>query len=417
MSLLRQWQMLEAVLLPVLVVARPLERLVVWNLAFIDDALAVSLLYLYCLKDRSIGGFRVYHSGSPPPSQPIEWGYGDIRGVPRGRWVEPVGSRRNRWAPRREAMEAVVLGRPPSAVDLLIVGDDAHSIPPDPAALDPVRRGGHVLFRQAPPAGTLPAAEYRPVGGHGLLFQKLVGEKVAPAPAAEDSPGRTLARHNQEVELVGSYLSLARALARRFRNRGERPEDLEQVAVLALVKAAGRYSPDRGSFGGFATTSILGELKRHFRDQMWMVRVPRSVQETHLAVRAARDELYQIHGSSPTIAQIAEHLGTAEDTILAAMDAAENCWPTSLDAPSREGDDGVTDVPVADGGFDMSLDRRLLREAIPRLSPTEKLIVRRLYFDGCTQRQVAEEIGVSQMQISRIMARTMSKLRQSFSAA
>lgn len=425
-SLLRQWPMLEAVLLPALMCARPLERLIAWNLGSLDDALALSLLYFYCLKDRGFKELRIYHSGSPPGWQPIEWRVSDIRTVPRGRWVEPLASRGSRWAPHREVMERVLLGEPPGQVDLLVAGVPGPTASQWASSLRLVRPGGHVLLTSAFHDHPVPAEDFERVDREGRLFRRAGGRLPRQARTGDctragsrsgSRAGRTLARHNDEATLVASYMNLARALARRFHNRGERPEDLEQVAVLALVKAAGRYSEERGSFGGFATSSVLGELKRHFRDRMWMVRVPRSIQEMHLAIRAARDELYQQRGHSPTISEIADHIGATDDAVLAAMEAAENCWPASLDAPVRDGEDGVTDVAVLDEGYDRSLNRRLLQEAIPRLSPTEKLIVRRLYFDGCTQRQVAEEIGVSQMQISRIMARTMGKLRESFDPA
>ncbi|HET9077217.1 MAG TPA: sigma-70 family RNA polymerase sigma factor [Acidimicrobiales bacterium] len=414
---------MEAILLPALVAGRGLDRLVAWNLGGIDDALAVALLRLH------VGEIRVFHSGTPLLRRPLEWSLNDIRGLPRTPLVTPVDGRPNRWAPAQELMESVLLGPPVDPVDLLVVADPAGAGQP----YGQVVRDGHVLFVEPPPPASLPAPELAPAGGDGHLFRKLTAATTAtaPAPAAGLAPAGgpeadrfvSLARFDDEARLVESYQTLARSLARRFRNRGERSDDLEQVALLALIRAARRYSPDRGAFGPFATTSILGELKRHFRDRMWTVRVPRPMQELHLAVRAARDELAQSMRASPTIADIARHLGTTDEAVLAAMEAAENFWPVSLDAPRRggddrrAGDDPGTDIPVVDAGFDRSLDRRQLREALPALSPTERLVVRRLYFDGCSQRQVAAEIGVSQMQVSRLMTKVLAKLRRTLESA
>ncbi len=148
-----------------------------------------------------------------------------------------------------------------------------------------------------------------------------------------------------------------------------------------------------------------------------MVRIPRSLQELHLAARAARDELLQANGTCPTVEQIAERLGTTEEPDFTAMDATETCWPTSLDAPNREGEDSVTERPGVDAGSDSSIDHHLLQESLSRLVPTERLIVKPLFYEGCTQRQVAEELEVSQMQISRLMNKTLKELGVSFGPA
>jgi RNA polymerase sigma-B factor len=178
------------------------------------------------------------------------------------------------------------------------------------------------------------------------------------------------------------------------------------------VKAAGRFNPDHGtSFATYATASILGELKRHFRDRTWMLRVPRSLQEAYLAVKSAREDLTQILGASPTVNQIAAHLGISEESVLAAMEAADSYWPASLDAPRREDENGF-EVPVVDPGFERRIESRELCDQLPNLHAQERLIIKRLFFDGATQREVAAEIGVSQMQVSRMLARTLARLRE-----
>jgi RNA polymerase sigma-B factor len=418
MSLLRQWPLLEGLLIPVLMASRPqAQPVVVWSLGCLDTAAALVLAYFHCgLPDR-LGDVTVYHSGPLPP-EPVEWRSADIRPLPSKDWLEPVAERPGRWAPRRELLERVILGEPPGVPDVvaacdLPLADDGLAHP----ALRRLRRDGHLFLHER---GGRPASNprgFKAADRAGHVFVKTdPGDPAAPDPPAAPAD-RTLARRDQEARLVSSYMGLATALARRYRNRGERPEDLEQVATLALVKAARRYSPELGSFASFATTSILGELKRHFRDRLWMVRPPRQMQELHLAIRSARDELAQAQGASPTIAQIADHLDTTEEAVLAAMDAAANCWATSLDAPNPQTDSAVTEVPVHEDGFDRSLDHHLLQEAIPHLSPMEKLMVKRLYFDGDTQRQLARELGVSQMQVSRLMAKTLSNLRQACETA
>lgn len=413
MTLLRQWPLLEGLLLPVLMASRPQSQpVVVWSLGCVDAAAAMVLAYFHCgLQDR-LGDLAVYHSGPLPPG-PVEWRPADIRALPSKEWLEQVADRPPRWAPRRELLERVILGEPPGPADLVVACDlpARRGGRPNPA-LRRLRQGGHLFLHEGRARESSTPRGFEPADRLGHVFVKTSPIDPAMAERSGEPADRTLARQDEEARLVSSYMGLASALARRYRNRGERSEDLEQVATLALVKAARRYSPELGSFASFATTSILGELKRHFRDRLWMVRPPRQMQELHLTIRSARDELAQAHGSSPTIAQIAAHLDTTEEAVLAAMDAAANCWTTSLDAPNPQTDSAVTEVAVHDDGFDRSLDHHLLQEAIPRLSPMEKLMVKRLYFDGDTQRQLARELGVSQMQVSRLMAKTLSNLRQ-----
>lgn len=413
MFLLRQWSMLEALLLPTLMAIRPLERVLAWNIGYVDDALAVALSYLHHIQAGPAAPILVFHSGVPPASRPIEWGVGDLRGVPKEPWLETSPGHRGRWRPHRQVLESVVLSPPGELVDLLICG---HGGDVNSAALAGVRPGGHLLLAEPGLGQGIPARDWQAVDCTGCLYRRVTAPEGLQAPAPRsDEAVINLARHQDQADLIESYTNLARSLAHRFAHRGERGDDLEQVALLALVKAAGRYDPQRGkAFGPYATASITGELKRHFRDKIWSVRVPRSVQEMHLSIRAAREELTQSNGTSPTIGQIAEYLHTSEEEILTAMEAVTNAWATSLDAHSPDGDSGTTEVPVGEAGFDRVLDRRVLIETIADLSPTERLILKRVFFEGRTQRQVAVELSVSQMQISRLTTKALAKMRESF---
>lgn len=419
MTLLRQWQLLNA-LMPTLMVLRPVERMVAWNLGHIDDALTITLAHLHC-RTTSSAPLVVFHTGLAPALRPVQWARSQLRGVPTEPWLEPVAGRPSRWTPHRQVLESVLLSSPPGPVDLLIAGDTAWGSQNGSSPLGAVRQGGHLLLSEPSPRGTLQPRDWAPAdpSGSGRLYRKLTPQTV---PERAFSRGRlagpSLACHHDQAVLVDSYTNLARSLAHRFSHRGERAEDLEQVAMVALIKAAGRYDPGRGrTFGGYAAACITGELKRHFRDKMWMLRVPRSTQEMYLAIRTARDELSQTNGTSPTIAQIAAHLDTTEEDVLAAMEAADNSWPVSLDVPSPDGSSSVTEIPVNESGFDDSLVHGMLKDSIRHLSPTERLVLKRVFFDGRTQRQVAEELHVSQMQVSRIMRRTIAIMRQQFQPA
>jgi RNA polymerase sigma-B factor len=419
MTLLRQWQLLEA-LMPTLMGVQPLDGMVAWNLGHIDDALAVTLAYLYHAPTTS-APILVFHTGIPPASRPVEWTRADVRDMPVMPWLEPAAGPRPRWTPHRRVLESVVLAPPSRPVDLLIGGPADGHRSGGRSPLASVRQGGHLLLTEPPRRGALGCADWTPADPSGRLYRRLSAPFIpdgSPSPEDRGTAPPSLARHHDQAVLINSYTNLARSLARRFSHRGERLEDLEQVARLALVKAAGRYDPQRGQgFGSFATAYILGELKRHFRDKIWMVRVPRSVQEMHLEIRTARDDLTQAHGAAPTVAQIADYLQTTEEAVLSTMEAATNSLVTSLDVRSPDGEAPTTEVPVTEVGFDAVLDHRLLKESISRLSATERLILKQVFFEGRTQRHVAEELQVSQMQISRVLTRTIDKMRQNFQVA
>ena len=399
--------------MPSLLEVAPRRRPEVWTIGTAEDAIALALAYHHADGDPETADIRVFLSALGRADGRMHFALSDLRCLPSDRRQAFV-QEDHRWTPVPRLTQRVILGSPVAPVDLVTLR--GHTDPGARPELDRLRRGGLVLLVEDAPPQALPASDFEAVGRSGRLFARTTEAPgtTGGGPAEEDSPLTLTARLRQE-KLVGSHLNLARSLARRFAHHGEMTEDLEQVALLALVKAAGRYSDDHGSsFATYATASILGELKRHFRDKTWMLRVPRSLQETYLSIKTAREELGQKLGASPTIPQIAAHLRVSEETVLAAMEAGDSYWPASLDTARRDGEDPVTEVPVIEHGFETSLDRRQLRESLPTLDSREQHLIRRLYFDGWTQRRVAEEIGVSQMQVSRLMARTLAKLRTAF---
>lgn len=218
--------------------------------------------------------------------------------------------------------------------------------------------------------------------------------------------------------LVIQYRSLAHHFARRFANRGEPLDDLAQVAMLALVKALERFEPAREiRFATYAARVISGELKRHFRDRTWAVRVPRPLQELYLRVRGSVEELRAVLDRSPTITEIANHLGIEEDEVLTAMDVGSMYRLGSLDAPVRGDDDGDTYAQVGGldagmGAFEDELHRRqVLGPLLERLADEDRLIVGLYYLHGLSQAEIARRLDVSQVQISRRLARILSRLR------
>ncbi len=183
--------------------------------------------------------------------------------------------------------------------------------------------------------------------------------------------------------------------------------------MLALVKVSRRFDPSMGaSFSTYATTSILGELKRHFRDHSWMMRVPRRTQETYLAYKKGSESLEQELGRPATVPEVAAHLGVGEEQILEAMEAGRSFWPASLDTPPAEGTYALVDtLEAGTDEFNLALDRQRLTELLPALERRDQTILGLLYFEGWTQQRVADHIGVSQMQVSRLLQRILVALR------
>jgi RNA polymerase sigma-B factor len=302
----------------------------------------------------------------------------------------------------------VIVGEPDGPVDLLTVRNMDQSDGVTWSAEARLRRGGYLLVVDPP---TQVPSDLRPLDDDGRLFQKTTAARRETGATNNIGQAESLARRQWQKELVNQHINLARSLAHRFRHRGEPVDDLEQVAFLALVKAARRFDPDQqAAFSTYATVSILGELKRHFRDKTWMLRVPRSTQELYLSIKDGREELGHSLGRTPTLEELAAHLGVEVGDVLEAMQAGATYWPSSLDAFGPDGELSI-DIPVVDGSLETAVERQQLRSLLPQLDERERLLLKRIYFDGETQQQVASEIGASQMQVSRLLARTLGKLR------
>ena len=216
-------------------------------------------------------------------------------------------------------------------------------------------------------------------------------------------------------QLVTAHLGLAHQLARRFVNRGESYDDLVQVASLAIVKSVDRFDPERGvEFSTFATRTVLGELKRHFRDKGWAVRAPRRIQELYLELGQTVGTLSQELGRSPTVAELAESTGASEESVLEALEAGQGYRTSSIDAPDRQEETLAERIGGEDATFGNVDDRSVLAPALARLAPREQTILRLRFADGLTQSEIATRIGVSQMHVSRLLAASLERLRKEF---
>jgi RNA polymerase sigma-B factor len=218
-------------------------------------------------------------------------------------------------------------------------------------------------------------------------------------------------------ELVRAYLPLAEYLAKRFLHRGVAADDLYQVASLGLVKAVDRFEPQRGvTFSTFATPTIIGELKRHFRDKGWALRVPRRLQELHLELAGSIGILTQELGRSPTIAEVAAKSGISEDEVLEATDVAQVYRVSSLGLPPTEEGEGNGSSSGAlseiDDNLELVEERMEISRLLRVLPPRERSIVHMRFFEGRTQSEIAGRLGISQMHVSRLLARSIDALRQ-----
>ncbi len=225
------------------------------------------------------------------------------------------------------------------------------------------------------------------------------------------SPDHSAARD----ELVTMHLPLVEHLARRFRDRGEPHDDLVQVGTIGLIKAVDRFDPDRGvEFSTYATPTIVGEIKRHFRDRGWTIRVPRRVQELRAHISRAAAELSQSTGRSPTVRELAEHLGVDEDDIVEGLESSHAYSTMSLDSPVS-GEDGAVSLGTTIGSDDDALEgvefRESLKPLLDALPERERSIIVMRFFHNLTQAQIAEQVGVSQMHVSRLLTRSLAQLR------
>lgn len=233
-----------------------------------------------------------------------------------------------------------------------------------------------------------------------------------PPPSAQD-------RSNEQ--LVEGLMPLAKRLASRYRHAGESQEDLEQVACLGLVKAVDRYDPDAGPLVRYAVPTILGELRRHFRDKGWGVHVPRSVQENLLAVNRCIERQTASLGRAPTAGEIAAATGMASEDVIEALDAGASYTPAALDAPQRGDEPDARSLGDSLGETDPNYALVELGEslgpAFRDLPPREQAIVRLRFFEDLTQAEIAERVGVSQMHVSRLLRRALDTLHTAVGTA
>ncbi|GAA3795308.1 RNA polymerase sigma factor SigF [Streptomyces chiangmaiensis] len=218
-------------------------------------------------------------------------------------------------------------------------------------------------------------------------------------------------------EIVEAWLPMAERLAGRYRSRGESHEDLRQVAALGLVKAVDRYDPERGhTFESYAVPTVTGEIKRHFRDHMWTLHVPRRVQDLRHRVRSACEDLSQTtSGRRPTVAEIAEHAKMAEEDVLVGLEALESFTALSLDAELPGSEDGYSlgdSLGSPDPALDTVVDREAVKPRLRALPERDRAILRMRFFDDMTQSVIAERLGISQMHVSRLISRCCNQLRE-----
>jgi RNA polymerase sigma-B factor len=232
-----------------------------------------------------------------------------------------------------------------------------------------------------------------------------------------DEEASQASRDAARDSLVHLHLPLVEHCARRFRNRGEPLEDLVQVGTIGLIKSIDRFDSDRGvEFSTYATPTIIGEIKRYFRDKGWAIRVPRRLQELRMQIGTASAELTQKLGRSPTPRELAEVIGCTVEDIVEGIESSNAYSTLSLDA-TDDSDDSTATMLDAIGMDDEGLEHVEIRESIKplldRLEPREKKILLLRFFKNMTQSQIAEEIGVSQMHVSRLLNRTLEQLRTS----
>ena len=233
---------------------------------------------------------------------------------------------------------------------------------------------------------------------------------------AYQAAGSDEERLGHREKLVDQYIGLVEFLARRFRNRGEDLEDLIQVGTIGLLKAIDRFDLDREvEFSTYATPTVVGELKRHFRDKGWAVRVPRRLQELHLELTKVVNHLGQELGRSPTVAEIAREAGTTEEAVLEGLEVAQAYNFTSLDAPIDSDGGGSTTFADQLGSEDEQLEnlenRASLAPEMEKLPPRERRILYLRFFKGMTQSEIAGHLDISQMHVSRLLNRTLIRLR------
>jgi len=225
----------------------------------------------------------------------------------------------------------------------------------------------------------------------------------------------TRSRKDRNI-LVEAHIGFARFIANRYRNRSVTNDDLHQIALLALVKAVDRFDPGNGAaFTSFAGRTIEGEIKRYFRDSTWSVRVPRSAQELHLAVRRGQDELATKLDRSPTVNDIARHLEIDRGDVLRGLAASAAFSTTSLDRSANDSNHPAPDRTAAlsstDTNLDGTVDRVLVESLLTSLGDRDRQIIELRFLDELSQGDIAQQVGVSQMHVSRLLRRALESMR------
>jgi RNA polymerase sigma-B factor len=254
----------------------------------------------------------------------------------------------------------------------------------------------------------MPALDRRRIDPESERATVLIAELTA-------LPAGHPARSGLRDETITAWLPMARRLARRYAGRGEAMDDLIQAATVGLIKAVDRYDESLGvDFTGYAIPTIVGELKRHFRDRTWSVRVPRRLQEMHLAVSNAGSVLAQSLGRAPTVADIAVYLGVGEEAVLEGLETAYAYRATSLSTPVGPSGTGelADSLGAEDGEYARSDLHLSLGPAMQHLTERERIVVTLRFYGNHSQSQIAERVGVSQMHVSRLLSGALAKLRK-----
>lgn len=278
----------------------------------------------------------------------------------------------------------------------------------EPGAIDTTDRSGRAADVPPPPAprtaaegtGTRPGRAWLTEADPELLLVELARLPVG-------DPDRARVRE----ELTRRHLPLAEHLAARFLGRGEPHDDLVQVATIGLLKSLDRFDPARGvPFGAFAVPTMLGEIKRHFRDRGWAMRVPRRVQEIGRALTSTRETLTHELGRAPTVAELAERTGWDADDVVEAMESANAYSTLPLDTGSPTSP--VAALGSTDDRLENVENREALRPLLAGLAPRERRILALRFVRGMSQAQIAQEVGISQMHVSRLLTRSLGRLRE-----
>ncbi|MFL5943710.1 MAG: SigB/SigF/SigG family RNA polymerase sigma factor [Gaiellaceae bacterium] len=218
-------------------------------------------------------------------------------------------------------------------------------------------------------------------------------------------------------QLIEQYMSLVRSLARRYSYRGEQLEDLVQIGAIGLIKAIDRFDLERGvELTTYATPNIIGEIKRHFRDKGWSVRVPRGLQELNVQLSRLVEQLTVQLSRSPTIPELAKAAGVEEEEVLEALESGRAYTSLSLSVGGGGGDDDDLDplesLGTEEHQYEVSEDRAVLAPGFKALDERERMILQLRFFEGLTQSQIAQQVGISQMHVSRLIRRSLEKIRE-----